>query len=78
MEPILSFNTLNLWPKHYTVRFKTKEESDEMKRKLNLTKRHLWIENVGTDGTIYVDMSLNTALKIERLRNEEKRSNMGR
>ena len=49
-----------------------------MKRKLKLTKRHIWIENVGTDGTIYVDMSLDTALKIERLRNEEKVSNMGR
>ena len=36
MEPILSFNTLNLWPKHYTVRFKTKEELDEMKDKLKL------------------------------------------
>lgn len=72
MEPILSFNTLTLWPKHYTVRFKTKEELDEMKDKLKLTKRHIWIENVGTDGSIYVDMSLDTMLKIEKLKNEEK------
>lgn len=72
MEPILSFNTRTLWPKHYTVRFKTKEELDEMKDKLKLTKRHIWIENVGTDGSIYVDMSLDTMLKIEKLKNEEK------
>ena len=78
MEPILSFNTLKLWPKHYTVRFKTKEELDEMKDKLKLTKRHIWIENVGTDGSIYVEMSIATMLKIEKLQNEKKVSNVGR
>ena len=78
MEPILSFNTLNLWSKHYTVRFKTKEELDEMKDKLKLTKRHIWIENVGTDGSIYVEMSIATMLKIEKLQNEKKVSNVGR
>ena len=49
-----------------------------MKDKLKLTKRHIWIENVGTDGSIYVEMSIATMLKIEKLQNEKKVSNVGR
>lgn len=64
------------WPKNYTLKFENRDELQNIKDKLNLTKRSIWIEHEDKSG-IYVEMSMATMEKVEKLKNEEKRSNVG-
>ena len=56
------------WPKNYTLRFKNRDELQKIKDKLNLTKRSIWIEHEDKSG-IYVEMSMATMEKVEKLKN---------